>query len=55
MPGVELRIDCPNEEGIGELIGRGPNIMLGYYENEEETNKVLKDGWLHTGDLALSR
>ncbi len=52
MPGVELRIDCPNEEGIGELIGRGPNIMLGYYENEEETNKVLKDGWLHTGDLA---
>lgn len=52
MPGVELRIDCPNEEGIGELIGRGPNIMLGYYENEEETNKVLVDGWLHTGDLA---
>lgn len=52
LPGIELRIDEPNEEGIGELIARGPNIMAGYYENEEETAKVLKDGWLHTGDLA---
>ena len=52
MPGVELQIFEPNEEGIGELIGRGPNIMLGYYENQEETDKVLVDGWLHTGDLA---
>lgn len=52
MPGVELAIDNPNEEGIGELIGRGPNIMLGYYENQEATGEVLKDGWLHTGDLA---
>ena len=53
LPGVELRIDEPNEEGIGELIARGPNIMSGYYENEEETARVLADGWLHTGDLAL--
>ena len=52
MPGVELAIDQPNEEGIGELIARGPNIMSGYYENEEETAAVLADGWLHTGDLA---
>ncbi len=52
MPGVDLKIENPNEEGIGELVGRGPNIMLGYYENDEETAKVLKDGWLHTGDLA---
>lgn len=52
MPGVELVIDQPNEEGIGELIARGPNIMCGYYENDEETAKVLVDGWLHTGDLA---
>lgn len=52
LPGVELRIDEPNEEGIGELIGRGPNVMEGYFENEEETAKTLQDGWLHTGDLA---
>ena len=52
MPNVEIKIDNPNEEGIGELIAKGPNIMLGYYEDEEETNKVLKDGWFYTGDLA---
>ena len=52
IQGVDLRIDNPNEEGIGELIARGPNIMAGYFENQEETDKVLADGWLHTGDLA---
>ncbi len=54
MHGVELRIDNPNEDGIGELIARGPNVMAGYYENEEETAKTLVDGWLHTGDLAYA-
>lgn len=52
IPGVEIKINNPNEEGIGEIITKGPNVMLGYYENEEETNKVLKEGWFHTGDLA---
>ena len=52
MPNVEIEIFEPNEEGIGELIAKGPNIMLGYYEDEEETNKVIIDGWFHTGDLA---
>ncbi len=51
MPDVEIKIDNPNESGMGEIIAKGPNIMLGYYENEEETNKVLKDGWFYTGDL----
>lgn len=51
MPDVEIKIDNPNESGIGEIIAKGPNVMLGYYENEEETNKVLKDGWFYTGDL----
>ena len=52
MPNVEIQIFEPNEEGIGELIAKGDNIMLGYYEDEEETNKVMIDGWFHTGDLA---
>ena len=51
LPEVEIKIDNPNEEGIGEIVAKGPNVMLGYYEMEEETNKVLKDGWFYTGDL----
>lgn len=54
LPGVDVRIDQPDAEGVGELIARGPNVMYGYYENEEETSKVLVDGWLHTGDLAYA-
>ncbi len=51
MPSVEMKVDSPNEEGIGELIAKGPNVMLGYYENEEATNEVIKNGWFYTGDL----
>ena len=51
IPNVEYKIDNPNEEGVGEIIVRGPNVMLGYYNNPKETEKVLKNGWFHTGDL----
>lgn len=51
LPNVKARILNPDEEGVGEVIASGPNVMLGYYENEEETNKAIIDGWYHTGDL----
>ena len=52
IPGVDVMIEDPNEEGIGEIIVRGPNVMMGYYEDEEDTEAIMGDGWLHTGDLA---
>ncbi|MCC2865763.1 AMP-binding protein [Anaerovorax odorimutans] len=51
FPGCSMRIDSPNEEGIGELCIKGPNIMFGYYNMPEATASVIRDGWFHTGDL----
>lgn len=51
LPGLEVKIDNPNSEGIGEVLGKGPTVMLGYVDNEDATNEVLKDGWFYTGDL----
>lgn len=51
LPGVEVRISAPNSEGIGEIIVRGDNITPGYRGNPEQTAELVRDGWLHTGDL----
>ena len=50
IPGVEIRILNPDENGVGELLVRGDNVMQGYYNNPEATKAVLLDGWLYTGD-----
>ncbi len=51
LVGTELKIENINEDGIGEICTKGDHVMLGYYENKEETDKVLIDGWFYTGDL----
>lgn len=55
IEGVEVRIDLSKNidrnSNVGEIIVKGDNVFLGYYQNEEETKKVLKDGWFYTGDI----
>lgn len=51
LPGIDLKIDDPDENGIGEIAVRGDNVMLGYFEDPEETARTIREGWLYTGDL----
>ena len=50
IPNVKYKIVNPGEDGVGEIAVQGPNVMLGYYQNKEETDKVIKDGWFYTGE-----
>ena len=51
IPNVEYKINNPDSEGAGEIIVKGPNVMLGYYNDPESTDNVFKKGWFYTGDL----
>ncbi len=51
LPSVTVEFKDKDEDGMGELCAKAPNVMLGYYKNEELTNEVIVDGWFHTGDL----
>jgi long-chain acyl-CoA synthetase len=51
LPGIDVKIDQPDANGIGEVIAKGPNVMAGYFENAEATSETIVGGWLHTGDL----
>ncbi len=49
--GVEIKIEDPNADGVGEIVARGDNIMLGYFNSPGETAEVMRNGYFHTGDL----
>ena len=52
FPHVEAKLVDVDDEGMGELVVKGPNVMLGYFDDEKATKEAIQDGWFYTGDLA---
>lgn len=55
LPEVEVKIDNPDKNGLGEIIVKGENVMVGYYQKPELTAEVIKDGWFYTGDIGYMK
>ncbi len=53
LPGLQVVIDNPNSENIGEIKVKGPSVMSGYYENKEATDAAIRNGWFYTGDMGF--
>lgn len=55
LPEIEVKIDNPDKTGLGEIIVKGENVMVGYYQKPELTAEVIQDGWFHTGDIGYMK
>ncbi|MCF7916834.1 MAG: AMP-binding protein [Candidatus Omnitrophica bacterium] len=53
IPDVEIKLNEPNESGVGEVCVRGPNVMKGYFKRDDLSKEVIKEGWFYTGDLGF--
>ena len=53
LPGVEIRIDKPDKNGVGEVFAKGDNVMIGYFNNQKLTDEAFDEGWFKTGDLGF--
>ncbi len=53
LPGLDIKINNPNEHGSGEIFVKGASVMLGYYKNQKLSDDAFEDGWFKTGDIGF--